>query len=309
MQAISWTLKEQVKFDEHGIASVDWDHYPILKFSELPEIEADLVDARRQSLAGRRRMHGGTDGRGDRQRRRPCAGRAHQRHAADARAHHVGAAQMTPQTGARPQPARPPALPADPQAAAAEAARRRARRGLDHRQCRELEPARRHAAHRAAAADGPAAAARRAQLVVARIRHAGRLLAFPRGAGQPQAQGDLCAERHGDRALPRGLPGRARGRLGFHGPRLRAAADAPGRRSARRPSPTPSPRSRASPASRRAAGRARASPRPTTRSTYLAEAGIEYVADWVLDDQPVALKTTQAARSSRCPTPSRSTTW
>jgi CO/xanthine dehydrogenase Mo-binding subunit len=44
VQAISWTLKEQVKFDEQGIASVDWDHYPILKFSELPEIEADLVE-------------------------------------------------------------------------------------------------------------------------------------------------------------------------------------------------------------------------------------------------------------------------
>jgi CO/xanthine dehydrogenase Mo-binding subunit len=45
VQAISWTLKEQVKFDEHGIASVDWDHYPILKFSELPEIETELVEA------------------------------------------------------------------------------------------------------------------------------------------------------------------------------------------------------------------------------------------------------------------------
>jgi CO/xanthine dehydrogenase Mo-binding subunit len=44
VQAISWTLKEQVKFDDHGIASVDWESYPILKFSELPEIEADLVE-------------------------------------------------------------------------------------------------------------------------------------------------------------------------------------------------------------------------------------------------------------------------
>jgi len=44
IQAISWTLKEQVKFDDQGIASVDWDRYPILKFSELPEIDADLVE-------------------------------------------------------------------------------------------------------------------------------------------------------------------------------------------------------------------------------------------------------------------------
>jgi CO/xanthine dehydrogenase Mo-binding subunit len=44
VQAVSWTLKEQVKFDERGIASCDWQSYPILRFSELPEIEATLVD-------------------------------------------------------------------------------------------------------------------------------------------------------------------------------------------------------------------------------------------------------------------------
>ena len=43
VQAISWTLKEQVRFDERGIASLDWDSYPILRFSEIPEITADLV--------------------------------------------------------------------------------------------------------------------------------------------------------------------------------------------------------------------------------------------------------------------------
>ncbi|MBS0220980.1 MAG: xanthine dehydrogenase family protein molybdopterin-binding subunit [Proteobacteria bacterium] len=43
IQAISWTLKEQVRFDEQGIASLDWDSYPILRFSEIPEITADLV--------------------------------------------------------------------------------------------------------------------------------------------------------------------------------------------------------------------------------------------------------------------------
>jgi nicotinate dehydrogenase subunit B len=44
VQALSWTLKEQVRFDDHGIASLDWDGYPILRFSEVPEIEAELVD-------------------------------------------------------------------------------------------------------------------------------------------------------------------------------------------------------------------------------------------------------------------------
>lgn len=44
IQALSWTLKEQVRFDDHGIASVDWDGYPILRFGEVPEIHAELVD-------------------------------------------------------------------------------------------------------------------------------------------------------------------------------------------------------------------------------------------------------------------------
>jgi CO/xanthine dehydrogenase Mo-binding subunit len=44
VQALSWTLKEQVRFDDRGIASLDWDGYPILRFSEVPEIEAELVN-------------------------------------------------------------------------------------------------------------------------------------------------------------------------------------------------------------------------------------------------------------------------
>jgi len=44
VQALSWTLKEQVRFDDHGIASLDWDGYPILRFSEVPEIEVELID-------------------------------------------------------------------------------------------------------------------------------------------------------------------------------------------------------------------------------------------------------------------------
>jgi len=43
IQALSWTLKEQVRFGEQGIASIDWDSYPILRFSEVPEIAAELM--------------------------------------------------------------------------------------------------------------------------------------------------------------------------------------------------------------------------------------------------------------------------
>ena len=44
IQSASWTLKEQVTFDEGGITSVDWETYPILTFREVPEIETILID-------------------------------------------------------------------------------------------------------------------------------------------------------------------------------------------------------------------------------------------------------------------------
>jgi nicotinate dehydrogenase subunit B len=43
VHAASMTLKEQVTLDGAGITSLDWDHYPILKFSEVPEIDAQIV--------------------------------------------------------------------------------------------------------------------------------------------------------------------------------------------------------------------------------------------------------------------------
>jgi CO/xanthine dehydrogenase Mo-binding subunit len=42
-QATSWTLKEQVRFDKQRITSDDWESYPILRFSEVPRIEVELV--------------------------------------------------------------------------------------------------------------------------------------------------------------------------------------------------------------------------------------------------------------------------
>lgn len=45
VQAVSWTLKEQVRLDDQGIASRDWDSYPILRFSEVPEMQVEFVDA------------------------------------------------------------------------------------------------------------------------------------------------------------------------------------------------------------------------------------------------------------------------
>jgi CO/xanthine dehydrogenase Mo-binding subunit len=45
VQAVSWTLKEQVRLDGQGIASRDWDAYPILRFSEIPEMQVEFVEA------------------------------------------------------------------------------------------------------------------------------------------------------------------------------------------------------------------------------------------------------------------------
>jgi CO/xanthine dehydrogenase Mo-binding subunit len=44
IQSTSWTLKEQVKLDERGITSLGWEDYPILKFSEVPAVEVELID-------------------------------------------------------------------------------------------------------------------------------------------------------------------------------------------------------------------------------------------------------------------------
>ena len=44
VQAVSWALKEQVRFDRTRITSRTWDDYPILKFSEAPSVETVLID-------------------------------------------------------------------------------------------------------------------------------------------------------------------------------------------------------------------------------------------------------------------------
>ncbi|HWV81028.1 MAG TPA: molybdopterin cofactor-binding domain-containing protein [Hyphomicrobiaceae bacterium] len=43
VQSASWTLKEQVAFDGDAVATRDWEAYPILHFSEVPEIEVGLI--------------------------------------------------------------------------------------------------------------------------------------------------------------------------------------------------------------------------------------------------------------------------
>jgi CO/xanthine dehydrogenase Mo-binding subunit len=44
LQAASWTLYEQVTFDERGITSRDWETYPMLRFDNVPEVTTVLLD-------------------------------------------------------------------------------------------------------------------------------------------------------------------------------------------------------------------------------------------------------------------------
>ena len=44
LMAASWVLKEQVRFDERGVASRTFGDYPMLRFSEVPPVEVRLVE-------------------------------------------------------------------------------------------------------------------------------------------------------------------------------------------------------------------------------------------------------------------------
>lgn len=43
IQATSWALFEQVRFDRHSITSTDWETYPIARFSQVPLIEVHVL--------------------------------------------------------------------------------------------------------------------------------------------------------------------------------------------------------------------------------------------------------------------------
>jgi nicotinate dehydrogenase subunit B len=52
IQSASWTLKEQVAFDSHGVISVDWHSYPILRFRDAPVVETVLLNRPGQPYLG-----------------------------------------------------------------------------------------------------------------------------------------------------------------------------------------------------------------------------------------------------------------
>jgi len=44
LQAVSWTTKEQVRFDARTVTSRTWEDYPILTFSEAPPVDVVVLD-------------------------------------------------------------------------------------------------------------------------------------------------------------------------------------------------------------------------------------------------------------------------
>jgi nicotinate dehydrogenase subunit B len=52
LQALSWTTKEQVRFDARTVTSRTWEEYPILTFSEVPPVDVVLLDRPDQASLG-----------------------------------------------------------------------------------------------------------------------------------------------------------------------------------------------------------------------------------------------------------------
>lgn len=44
IQSTSWTLKEQMQFTRDRLISDGWEHYPILRFSEVPQVNVHVLD-------------------------------------------------------------------------------------------------------------------------------------------------------------------------------------------------------------------------------------------------------------------------
>ncbi|MGZ0188494.1 MAG: molybdopterin cofactor-binding domain-containing protein [Alphaproteobacteria bacterium] len=52
VQGASWALKEAVQVEGNVITSLDWDTYPILRFSDVPDIHAELIENRDDPALG-----------------------------------------------------------------------------------------------------------------------------------------------------------------------------------------------------------------------------------------------------------------
>ncbi|MCH6200390.1 molybdopterin-dependent oxidoreductase [Aquiflexum sp. LQ15W] len=52
IQSASWTLLEEVMFDENGVQSKDWSSYPIMRFNDTPEVEVHIINRQEEKPLG-----------------------------------------------------------------------------------------------------------------------------------------------------------------------------------------------------------------------------------------------------------------
>ncbi len=52
IQSASWTMKEQVKFNNRHISSTDWGTYPIFRFNEVPDVEVEILNQPEEEAMG-----------------------------------------------------------------------------------------------------------------------------------------------------------------------------------------------------------------------------------------------------------------
>ena len=52
IQAISWTIHEEIKFNQAGIQTASWADYPILRFEDVPNIQVELINRPNEKSIG-----------------------------------------------------------------------------------------------------------------------------------------------------------------------------------------------------------------------------------------------------------------
>lgn len=52
VQSAGWTLYEEVKFKEHGIASLNWNTYPTIRFPQTPDVEVVVINRPTEKAVG-----------------------------------------------------------------------------------------------------------------------------------------------------------------------------------------------------------------------------------------------------------------
>jgi CO/xanthine dehydrogenase Mo-binding subunit len=52
IQALSWTLREEVRFESGTVTSLGWEAYPILRFPEIPDVTVEVLQHREEPPVG-----------------------------------------------------------------------------------------------------------------------------------------------------------------------------------------------------------------------------------------------------------------